>query len=379
MQVKRYEAASMREAMGRIKKDLGPDAFVLSTKRLSDEKLIEVLAARDDGFFEEGCKTGQARGGEIIYGDNDQRGPSCQNRHQETVQTGAPAVSHEYLAREFSELKDSFHTFIDMLGLRDQQQRESVAFRIYQYLVDRGIAKTRACSILEEAKRDHPAFALADHNEALKIIEKIISRSVGKQSRLQDKRIKIFVGPTGVGKTTTLAKMAARFALEGRKRVGLITLDTFRIAAREQLKLYAGIMGLPLEVATEKASFRKAIAQFSEKDVILVDTPGKSRADSAYVNDLSEIFTDLGDLEKHLLLSTSSSRDCMMGEIERFDKLDFDNLILTKLDEGFSCGYLYDVIEQSKKPVSYITTGQNVPQDIEPMEPAKFAEIVLRS
>lgn len=382
MQVKRFEAANIREALAKIKSDLGPDAIVLSTKRLPGEKkLIEVMAARDDGpaqqtlfpgdFKEEEKKNASLPEDRQLFGSL--------TKDIREIKALILDVKKERLVSEFAELKESLHNFFDVLGMHGHGKEKNPLTRIYQHLLGRGISPGRACKLLEEMKGNFPDAALCDYEGALQIAESIIRGSFAKLEGKKEKRIKVFLGPTGVGKTTTLAKLAAHFAIDKKNKVGLVSMDTFRIAALEQLKIYSRIMDLPLEVATEKVTFTEALRSFEDKDVILVDTPGKSRSDALYLQKLQEILAGQRDVETNLLLSLTSSRENMREVYKRFNGFNCDQIILTKLDEADHCGYVYDLLEQTGKTVSYVTTGQNVPQDIRKIDATGFAELIMRN
>jgi flagellar biosynthesis protein FlhF len=137
-------------------------------------------------------------------------------------------------------------------------------------------------------------------------------------------------------------------------------------------------MGLPLEVATGRETFRQSIERFHDKEFIMVDTPGRSREEGGYLSKLKDMLTGNWEMETNLLLSLTSSRESLMDVVGRYSTFGYDQIILTKLDECTHCGILYDVVERANKPVSYISIGQNVPQDIEQATPVRLAEIVMR-
>ncbi len=204
----------------------------------------------------------------------------------------------------------------------------------------------------------------------------MIARSFPKDD-FKGRRIKAFVGPTGVGKTTTLAKLAAHYCLEKRMKVGLITTDTYRIAAPEQLKVYAKIMGLPLDIVSDKDQFTRSLTNFADKDLILVDTPGRSRQDDRCLTTLKSILS--GDVETYLLLSPTAGREHLIEAADRFRILQYDRIILTKIDDCTIFGPIVDVLDMIGNPVSYLTTGQNVPKDIEKANPERLAQLTLQN
>ncbi len=378
MQVKRYEAISIHDALRRIKKDMGTDAIILSTRQLPGEKkLIEVVAATDVSARGGPCSNHQSDFKENTLSFESREMFSYFRTELEELKSLMRDVGRDDYCGDIAELKDALDVFFDILGLRDRGRGKNTLSRIYYYLLNRDMSKSRACKLLDELKHNFPPEVGDDYEKGLKTVEDILKGAFASSGESKEGRVKVFLGPTGVGKTTTLAKLAAHYAMEQKLVVGLITMDTYRIAAAEQLKVYARIMGLPLEIAADKETFRQALNRFSNKDVILVDTPGRSRNDTAYLSRLKDVLTGDWELESNLLLSPASSRENLFDVLSRFGMFDCNRIIFTKLDECTRYGILYDVNERAKKPVSYFTTGQNVPHDIEQASPAKLAELIM--
>lgn len=187
------------------------------------------------------------------------------------------------------------------------------------------------------------------------------------------------IGPTGVGKTTTVAKLAATYKLRHAKKVGLVTTDTYRIAAVEQLRTYAGIIGLPLKVAMTPADVASAIESLSDCDVVVMDTAGRSQNDAKRLDELKAFLGAAGADQTHLVLSTTVGRRVLERTIERFGALEPDRAILTKLDEAESFGVILEAARLCGLPISYVTTGQEVPDDMEAARPERLARMVLGS
>ena len=173
------------------------------------------------------------------------------------------------------------------------------------------------------------------------------------------------VGPTGVGKTTTIAKLAANFALFEGKSVGLITIDTYRIAAVEQLKTYSEIINLPIEVVYTAADFKRALQNLSNKQLILIDTAGRSQKNKQQIRELKHFFNGRPLNETHLVLSANTKLEDLLETADSFKELNVNRLIFTKLDETNSLSNVVEVAERLQIPLSYVTTGQSVPEDIE--------------
>ena len=186
-----------------------------------------------------------------------------------------------------------------------------------------------------------------------------------------------FVGATGVGKTTTIAKIAAKYKLKEKKKVVLITIDTFRIAAVEQLKIYANILGLPVEVVMTPNELRDKIDEYSHFDLILIDTAGRSQRESGQLVELKAFLDVTENMETHLLLSTTSNMQVLTETIDKFKQVGFDKLIFTKLDEGGQFGQILNLTIKTQKPLSFFTVGQRVPEDIEVASSERVADLIL--
>ncbi len=185
------------------------------------------------------------------------------------------------------------------------------------------------------------------------------------------------VGPTGVGKTTTVAKLAATFKLKQSQKVALITLDTYRIAAVDQLRTYAGIIGVPLHVVSRPEQMDAALAACGGCDVVLIDTAGRSQRDGDRLEELARYLEAASPHEVHLVLSSTCSQSVLMETIERFSKIRTDRVIFTKLDEAVTFGVVLNVLRKLNKRLSYVTTGQEVPHQIEPGRGEKLAALLL--
>lgn len=187
------------------------------------------------------------------------------------------------------------------------------------------------------------------------------------------------IGPTGVGKTTTIAKLAALFKLRHNKRVALITSDTYRIAAVDQLRTYANIIGLPLKVAMTPTEMRSALEGLAGYDVVLIDNAGRSQHDAARLSELAAFVQASRPHETHLVLSTTVSEGVLRKTCERFGALSPTRVLFTKLDEAVQLGSLVGALARTKLPVSFVTTGQEVPDQIELASSDRLARAVLDS
>jgi flagellar biosynthesis protein FlhF len=178
-------------------------------------------------------------------------------------------------------------------------------------------------------------------------------------------RVVALVGPTGVGKTTTIAKLAANYRLREKRRVGLITVDTYRVAAVEQLRTYADIIDLPMEVVATPREMREAVARMSHLDLVLMDTAGRSPRDEVRIQELKSMLAEAEADDVFLVLSSTAGAKSLAATAERFADVGTTALLLTKTDEATSLGHLITLLRACRLPVSYLTDGQNVPDDIQ--------------
>lgn len=197
---------------------------------------------------------------------------------------------------------------------------------------------------------------------------------------LKDGRPKIvaLIGTTGVGKTTTIAKIAAKFVLERGISVALITADTYRISAVDQLRTYSDIIGLPLEIVYSPDELRPAIRKHRGKKLILIDTAGRSQNNDYQMEELKELLSVEPSIEKHLVLSATTKECDAEAILERFAACRPDRLLMTKTDETENIGFIVNLLFDRRLAMSYLTTGQSVPDDIEPAKPEALARLMLR-
>ncbi|NPU84739.1 MAG: flagellar biosynthesis protein FlhF [Syntrophaceae bacterium] len=383
--MKRYEVSSLQEAMRRVKKDLGPEAIILSTKTLRDSSppLLEVVAALDRK--QEDALPSSTRlqhpppsvappGGDGMP----DWARSITGELRELKGMLGNDRTDQQLREEVSEVKEALFTLFDMLGFRHGSREQSPYGRLYHRLLANGVSRTRALRIVDGVRQEGGGTEEDTYEASVRRAREAILRSLPDEAASgEGKRVKALVGPTGVGKTTTLAKLAARFALDQKRKVGLITMDTYRIASVDQLQTYADIMKLPLLVAGDGESFRESVRNFADRDIILVDTPGRNPEDRDYLNDLKRQFDGSPGVEVNLLLTPAMNREGLQVTADRFRLLDYDSLILTKLDECQRFGVVFDILEQAGRPVRYVTCGQNVPQDIKEVTPGSLASLIL--
>lgn len=246
--------------------------------------------------------------------------------------------------------------------------------------VDVDLAEAIASAVRQELRSDELSDAgIVRHTLLRALADRLSCVPPDKAERRPDGRplTLALVGPTGVGKTTTIAKLAAGYKLRQGKRVGLVTCDTYRIAAVDQLRTYASIIGLPLKVASGPEQAASALSELADMDVILVDTAGRSPHDAQRLNELSAILQAVQPHHAALVLSAAASEKVMARAARRFALVSPDRLILSKLDEAVALGHLLNFLRECPLPISHVTTGQEVPDEIEAADPHRLARRML--
>ncbi len=249
--------------------------------------------------------------------------------------------------------------------------------RLHERGIDRDAARTIASFAtqkLSSAQQQTPEVMDAYFED---VISDLVRTGVNPQRPRSRQRRLALIGPTGVGKTTTIAKLAAEHILNGGQSVALVTIDTFRIAAVEQLKVYGEIMNLPVEVVMSAKQLQEVLATHKDKELILIDTAGRSPRDAVSLEELSEILHPKFKTENHLVLSAATRDQDLYEAVARFGRVPIHNLIFTKLDECSSLGVILNVHLRHNFPVSFLTNGQRVPEDILPAEAEQIAALIM--
>lgn len=361
MKIRRYMANNMQEAIQKVKMDLGSDAVILNTRKVKRPgflsflraPLVEVLAS-----VEEEEKETKA----VL---NDLKDPKVEELEGKVK---SMETMLEKIYQQMSEMKRE-----SVLSSTNKNEKEDTTSKIYKVFIDNMRQNDVDESVIDEilkALKEQGIDNNSSVNEVFAIFKKEIIKRLGASEEIivgaQNKpKVIMFLGPTGVGKTTTLAKIAANFMIKEGKKVGLITADTYRIAAVEQLKTYSEIMGTPITVIYSPKEMKDAIKKNSESDLILIDTPGKNHKDKKHFDEIREIYKAAEPDEAYLLISaTTKPKDCK-SIINSYNFIENYKLIFTKVDETSSLGVLLNVRELTGKSLSYVTTGQSVPDDIE--------------
>lgn len=402
----------MPEILLRIKEEMGPDAVILSTRKVKKDsgsfgmftrQIIEVTAAVDiDEYADEPAPPARnpyrqeppRRDRERERNEEEARVKShgmflslqaeIDNLREELSSLGRPApvrqpvVESTAVAATLKNLESKIDRLVEQKASADSLGLSPALKLLRNDLHDRDLdpsLSSRIFSYLQE-KVDQGAIRPGEEDRALR---ELVSRTVkvATPPEFDTRQVWAFVGPTGVGKTTTVAKLAARYALQGGKKVGLITVDTFRIAAVEQLRTYANIMDVPIRVALGQGDFRSAVKEFSDRDLILVDTAGQSPKDEEALGQLLSIFPKEVETHIHLVLSVTTRGRDLEKILKHYAPVGVRKLVLTKIDETDCHGPLLTLPVVSRLPLSYLTMGQNVPDDIEPATAERVVSLIV--
>ena len=256
-----------------------------------------------------------------------------------------------------------------------------VLVNLYQRLVDQELSEDLAQDIVLRVNGELGVNGAENYELVREYVRKHLQEliTVTGPPKLSSGRCKsiFLIGPTGVGKTTTLAKLAANYCLVEHKKVALVTVDTFRVAAIPQLRTYADIIGVPLEVVYTPAELTEALGRCGEKDLVLIDTPGGSPRNSNQLELLKEYVDGAETKEVYLAVASPTKYRDMLEVYQRFSITRIDGLLFTKIDETSRYGPLVNLLNQTKTRLTYLTTGQNVPSDIELADSVKMADLLL--
>lgn len=330
MKIKTITAKNFTEALAIVKKDLGDEAIILSSEEIKGgEHCVKIVAAIDFDDVNKAHKNNfQTQLEASIFGeDNKTQDIKVLKEEISILREMIEKLHVSHLKNNLSSNKKSLVSFLQNLNIWED------------YCV-------KICDGIKEAKE------VVD-----KIKKELLIDELGK------KKFIIMMGPTGVGKTTTIAKLCAKKISNG-KKVGIINLDTYRIGAIEQIRIYANIMGVPFKTVTKIDELAMEVEKLNNLDHIFIDTPGKNPKKADYINELSAIYKTGLPIEGHLLLNLTSDGNCMRETFKIYSRLPIDFIDFTKADEAFSFGNIYNISKISRKPISFITTGQKVPQDI---------------
>lgn len=341
MKVRKYIGANTQEAMSKLKKELGSEAVILNTRTIRQKGIL--------GFFKKPLV-------EVIAAIDENENKSRQNENE------------IFLNEVNSEIK-KLRTLVERVAINENFDEKEIDENLIRYrdeLIKNGVDYNIATTILYKIG-EQVNFNEKSEEEIKKIVSYNIMEYLGKPEPIDIidiPKVIFFIGPTGVGKTTTLAKIAAQLVIDGNHKIGLITADTYRIAAVEQLRTYSEILKLPLKIIYKPEEIYKAMAELKDNDIILVDTAGRSHKDIVQKNETQELINSVKNKEVFLVLSMATDYFTLKSIINQYGYIENYKIIFTKLDEAETYGNILNVRFQTNNSLSYFAMGQNVPDDI---------------
>lgn len=372
MKIQRYETKNMQEAIEKAKSELGRNAVIVSTRRIRRKGLL--------GFFQRPIL-------EVIAAVEEKEEVPKQDfiaslkQSQQMVQIEEKIKNIEsVMSKVYGEIKDVKYNIEDS----PENSYISVVKLFYQHLIQNGVEPEVAKVILDDVNQE----AIKGQNSINTIVSLVCNKIISilgtvEPIQVDDTTSKprkvMLLGSTGVGKTTTIAKLTAEMILNHQKKVGLITCDTYRIAAVEQLKTYAEILGVTVKVVYQDADIQSSLEEFSDKDIVFIDTAGRSHNNKQQMQELEELINQFQPHEIYLVLNMVTKYKDIQQIIEHYSFIKDYKFIFTKLDETSSYGMILSTCFDHPQKLSYITTGQNVPDDIEIVKVDNIAKSLLGS
>jgi len=406
MRIKRFVGRTLKDATEQMRKDLGPDAVVLNSRNIPRQgqlsflakDMFEVTAAVDDVTPPRRNPYARRSAGSLAEAD-DAGAPGetpddpveslrkvAQRFQQRSPREGGETRKHgaeefAQLKLELSEMRGTLSTVVEHLKYDRMPALPEHLRALYMTLVNQDVEPRLAADLVQSvyataAAEEKPLGAKAAERAVLEAMAGLVPPAPETKTRRRRTHVSALVGPTGVGKTTTVAKLAAINKLIHHRSVGLVSADTYRIGAIEQLRTFAAIADIPMEVAYKPSELAAAIRKFRDKDIVFIDTVGRSQRSPKELTELARFMDAAEPDDIHLVLSAATSTKNALDIIEKFRVLKPNRLLFSKLDEAVTLGSLLSVASRDKLPVSFVTTGQTVPDDIVRVDPAQFAHMV---
>ena len=385
MTLKIYQAETMAEALTQVKRELGRDAVIVETRTFRKGRLLGLFGGR--AMWE--VTAGPNAGAVEDAGDYAASGALEELGGKEPVRVAGawPDASGGHrgpIGRKVDHICTMVESLLAMQEDNDAPDLPASLRDVRLRLLAQDVALGVVDEMTSQIQQRLTGTQLADTQQVRQALLEITAERFATTPPPRSERgdcgpvVVALIGPTGVGKTTTIAKLAANFKLRENKRVGLITIDTYRIAAVDQLKTYAQIIEVPLEVVLTPGELEQAVYSMGQMDVVLIDTAGRSQKDQLRLGVLGGFLSAVQFDEVHLVLSATSSASCIRDTLAKFLPLGANRIVMTKLDEAVTYGVILNVAAAANAPISYVTCGQDVPADIASAEPIRLAECIVK-
>ncbi|MCL2415186.1 MAG: flagellar biosynthesis protein FlhF [Defluviitaleaceae bacterium] len=402
MKIKKFSAYTEQEAIEKVKRELGLDALVINVKRIQPSGIfaifrrpvVEITAAYEEAKTTATITTTATTATIPVAAPvTTITAAAVDNAELQKFESSKRDVKIAAQDEKIRMLQDMLVTTSDMLAraqdqlsvsrhkrTTDRKYQNNLVQIFYDTLLENGVLAEIAEDILDDLDNVEDVEKL-DINFIVKIVYNSIIEIIGATNQLEVFRPKprkiAFIGPTGVGKTTTIAKLTAEFILKSNLSVGLVTADTYRIAAVEQLRTYGDIFGIDVYVVYKEGDLADHLEALSHSDAILIDTAGRSHKNRDNLVELKELLDSVADVEKFLVLSLTTKFEDMLDITTTFSEFCDFTIIFTKLDETLQMGAVLNICYKTGRKLSYITFGQNVPDDIKKVEPHEVAMQLL--
>jgi flagellar biosynthesis protein FlhF len=405
MKIKKFVAPTLKQATEKMKKELGENAILLNTRTvpvggvftLKGKTQYEITGAIDDEFKKSTPPQRKQSSQEPVGQDEEsplaalqqlserfgqeraaareQRLAAASTQSSASVEMSSSSVSWQ---TELDELKQSFNDLREELSVSKGPSLPASYKKVYTALVSQEISEKVAMGIIQPMMNASQGYSASQiYDRSVRALADLIP--VAGESKPLRKRSKIiaFVGPTGVGKTTTIAKLSAIFSLVKKMKVALISADTFRIAAIDQLQTFATIASIDMDVAYKPKDMPLLLKKFSGKEVIFIDTAGRNQRNPKEIAQLEKILQAADPDEVHMVLSATASLRTMRDVMKRFSSLSPNRVIFSKLDEASAYGNIVNLVAEHRIPISYLTMGQQVPDDIQVADNTAIAQMIF--
>ncbi|MDH3346575.1 MAG: flagellar biosynthesis protein FlhF [Desulfobulbaceae bacterium] len=412
MQVKIFEAQNMASGLKMVKKSLGPDALILSTRTVRKGRLgmlsrpiLEITAAVDKPWQEKETTPALRtslyppsphNGNNVRYPSNEIGNNNNGTNYLHSSSQFSSESQENNFKREIGELRDIVmelskkisiqnHNHSSIISPKTNTEEHHSGFRaghsIVHFLMNRGVNQEAARTIADFASQKMEDGVPMDLNGLKNFLTGAIAglfqiNTLEPSKQRTQKRIAL-TGPTGVGKTTTIAKIAANYLGRYGNNIALITIDTYRIAAVEQLKVYGEIMNLPVEVVIRPKDLNYALKKHQDRDLILIDTAGRNPRNKKDLDELIDFLQPKLALENHMVLSATTRESELNESINKFSSLPIDNIIFSKIDECNLLGTILNMQIKNNFSISFLTNGQKVPEDLITPTPEIIANLII--